>query len=436
MSVFKAREWWGTKIGDDEELDGACFAVGNVDNEANGSSKVVVGSFSGVLRIYRPSQRDFKAEDLKLEQQMGAPVLQVEIGVFGSHSQRDVQIAVLHPRRLVIYSVSAIPTEEGGTDTFFQLGLLAKHSLARSAYNFTYGPFGNAQGKDLIAVQSLDGEITIIEQERISFSVFLPNFLVPGPICYVPYPLDIFVTVNSQMECEAFKYNVLGSTSSGSIAADEDRAKDSKKARSEWSVNLGESAGSICVAKHNAGLKGSQTDIIVMGERTLFWIKETGGIRTQKRLDYFPVTMKAYPTGVGDGQHNLLVATHQGHIMVYGAELQLLWAAALDEPPIALGVANPVGVKGLVASVSAGGAVSLTYMGTDPPTQVVNAGEKKSLNYERMDEEHRQLLTVIREATADAKVEPTDRLVMRAQVPSAPDPGTEDRGWNGIALTA
>ena len=27
----------------------------------------------------------------------------------------------------------------------------------------------------------------------MSFSKFLPNFLVPGPICYVPQPLDAIV---------------------------------------------------------------------------------------------------------------------------------------------------------------------------------------------------------------------------------------------------
>mmetsp|Transcript_24838 Transcript_24838/g.59115 ORF Transcript_24838/g.59115 Transcript_24838/m.59115 type:complete len:829 (+) Transcript_24838:232-2718(+) len=435
MSVFKAREWWGTKIGDDEELDGACFAVGNVDNEDSGASKLVVGSFSGFLRIYRPSQKEFRAEDLKVEQQMGAPILQVEIGIFGSHSQKELQLAVLHPRRLVTYTVQAVPTEEGGSDTFFQLSLLNKHSLNRSAFNFTYGGFGGAKGKDLIAVQSLDGEITIIEQDKISFSVFLPDFLVPGPLCYVPYPNDVFVTVNSQFDCQAFKYSVLGSMSSGTIAADDDKAKENKRARAEWTVCLGESAGQICAAKHTPGLKASQYDIIIMGEHTLFWLKEGGGIRTQKRLDFNPVAILPYTTGTSE-QQNLLVATDQGHLMVYGSGLQLLWAASLDLPPIALGIANAPSIKGLVASVGGAGQLSLTYMGTDPPTQVVNASDKKALNYEQMDEEHRQLLTVIREATADAKVEPTDRLVIRAQVPAALDAGTEGQGWQRLALTA
>ena len=75
------------------------------------------------------------------------------------------------------------------------LHLLYKHSLARSACNMCKGPFGIAKGKDYICVQSLDGELLFLEQERVSFSKFLPNFLVPGPICYVPQVLLLKSTI-------------------------------------------------------------------------------------------------------------------------------------------------------------------------------------------------------------------------------------------------
>ena len=51
------------------------------------------------------------------------------------------------------------------------------------------------------------------------------------------------------------------------------------------------------------------------------------------------------------------------------------------------------GVSGLVAVVSESGYVCLSYMGTDPPSQVVNTA-KAALNYDNMDEEHRRLLQV------------------------------------------
>lgn len=40
--------------------------------------------------------------------------------------------------------------------------------------------------------------------ENFAFSRFLNNFLVPGPLCYVP-KIDSFVTVNSAMEVECYK---------------------------------------------------------------------------------------------------------------------------------------------------------------------------------------------------------------------------------------
>lgn len=50
-------------------------------------------------------------------------------------------------------------------------------------------------GKDMMCVHSLDGTLSFFEQERFSFSRFLPKNLIPGPITYV-LKTDSFVTVN------------------------------------------------------------------------------------------------------------------------------------------------------------------------------------------------------------------------------------------------
>ena len=44
------------------------------------------------------------------------------------------------------------------------------------------------------------------------------------------------------------------------------------------------------------------------------------------------------------------------------------------------------------------GLVRVSYLGTDPPLSGVSTGELKDLNYEEMDEEHRNLLKTIRES--------------------------------------
>jgi len=57
--------------------------------------------------------------------------------------------------------------------------------------------------------------------------------------------------------------------------------------------------------------------------------------------------------------------------------------------------AGVAAVPGITASISEEGYLCLSYMGTDPPSQVVST-TKAALNYDNMDEEHRRLLTVIR----------------------------------------
>ena len=45
-------------------------AVANLDNDPSGALKLATGSFGGMLRLYYPRERDFKLEDLMLEQNM------------------------------------------------------------------------------------------------------------------------------------------------------------------------------------------------------------------------------------------------------------------------------------------------------------------------------------------------------------------------------
>ena len=75
---------------------------------------------------------------------------------------------------------------------------------------------------------------------------------------------------------------------------------------------------------------------------------------------------------------------------------------------------NAGGVAGLLVSLADDGMLTLSFLGTDPPSTAVST-EAKELNYEAMDEEHRRLLQIIREASAEGKKEPTDTISLRAQ---------------------
>ena len=86
MSLFQAREFWTAATGAEEEFGSGCLAVGNLDNDRSGHLKLATGSFGGMLRLYYPRERDFKLEDLMLEQNMERPILQIMAGKFLSDS--------------------------------------------------------------------------------------------------------------------------------------------------------------------------------------------------------------------------------------------------------------------------------------------------------------------------------------------------------------
>uniref|UniRef100_A0A8B9IZQ2 Bardet-Biedl syndrome 9 n=1 Tax=Amazona collaria TaxID=241587 RepID=A0A8B9IZQ2_9PSIT len=84
MSLFKARDWWSTMLGEKEEFDQGCLCVADVDN--SGRDKIIVGSYMGYLRILNPHPvkpgDGGQPEDLLLEVQLREPILQVEVGKF------------------------------------------------------------------------------------------------------------------------------------------------------------------------------------------------------------------------------------------------------------------------------------------------------------------------------------------------------------------
>ena len=108
-------------------------------------------------------------------------------------------------------------------------------------------------------------------------------------------------------------------------------------------------------------------------------------------------------------------------------DFDLLWAAALPSPAAALRVASFGGQPGLICSMDLAGQIAISYLGTQPPSTQV-ATEVKELNYEAMDEEHRRLLQIIRDSSSDDKVEPKEKIALRAQVPTPEKAKGDDGG--------
>lgn len=128
--------------------------------------KIITGSFTGFIRIFKPHRSKYQAIDLLLEQQVDGPVIQIEIGKFIPGSQ-DNALAVLMPRKLCVYSIyseqvsnSRINNGDGiardensSSNSYISVYSIIKiydHELDRISLNFTYGPFGGTYGKFLL----------------------------------------------------------------------------------------------------------------------------------------------------------------------------------------------------------------------------------------------------------------------------------------------
>lgn len=73
------------------------------------TEKIVVGSFSGLLRIFNVNGSDslsgYQISDLLLELELKHPIIQLLVGLFLAASDK-LHLAVLHPRKLSVYSVA------------------------------------------------------------------------------------------------------------------------------------------------------------------------------------------------------------------------------------------------------------------------------------------------------------------------------------------
>ena len=123
-----------------------------------------------------------------------------------------------------------------------------------------------------------------------------------------------------------------------------------------------------------------------------------------------------------------MVGTHSSSVMIYD-EAKLVWSAKATVAPVAMQVISAAKVDGLIVLLSDNGALSCNYLGTDPamqPTQLLDSS--RELDYNDMDEEHRQLQQLIRQAVNAGKAEPDDSIVLQYECPSQLDASSTDTG--------
>jgi len=127
-------------------------------------------------------------------------------------NSRDNALGILMPKKFAVYTIIKEGTSDYSSTSDsesiplegYSLHLYYEHPLPRLSYNFCYGPFGGAYGKDYICIQSFDGQLSFFEQDHFTFHRFLSTSLAPGPITY-SRAMDSFITFNSSMEVECYK---------------------------------------------------------------------------------------------------------------------------------------------------------------------------------------------------------------------------------------
>ncbi|KAG7476255.1 hypothetical protein JOB18_049679 [Solea senegalensis] len=422
MSLFKARDWWSAALGEGEEFDQGCLCVGDVDNSGTGHDKVVVGSYMGMLRILSPhsikSSEGTVADAQLLEIHLQNAIIQVEVGKFVSCSDL-LHLAVLHPRKLSVYSVSGTAGNVEHGDQY-QLKLVYEHNLKRTACNMTYGTFGGVTGHHSLCIQSMDGMLMFFEQDSYSFGRFLPGFLLPGPLVYNTRT-DSFLTVSSARQLESYKYETLAVATEAESRQDPDLPLKTggKKLTPDWTFVLGEQALDISVPSFSH----SSSSIFTLGERNLYCLRDNGQIRFMKKLEFNPSCFLPYAS-VTDGTTNLLLGNHTNMLLVY-QDVTLKWAAQLPFVPVAVRVANFPELKGAVVSLSSDGHLLCSYMGTDPSFFSTPKVDAREADYEQVDAEMKKLQKFIREASRTQDILPKSDaeadLIVKAAVSSSMD---------------
>uniref|UniRef100_A0A8D3CBR9 Bardet-Biedl syndrome 9 n=1 Tax=Scophthalmus maximus TaxID=52904 RepID=A0A8D3CBR9_SCOMX len=422
MSLFKARDWWSAALGEGEEFDQGCLCVGDVDNSGTGHDKVVVGSYMGMLRIFSPhthkSSEGGVTDAQLLEVQLQNAIIHVEVGKFVSCSEL-LHLAVLHPRKLSVYSVSGTAGNVEHGDQY-QLKLVYEHNLKRTACNMTYGTFGGVTGHHSLCIQSMDGMLMFFEQDSYSFGRFLPEFLLPGPLVYNSRT-DSFLTVSSARQLDSYKYETLAVATEAESRQDPDLPLKTggKRLMPDWTFVLGEQALELSVPSFSH----ASSSIFVLGERNFYCLRDNGQIRFMKKLEFNPSCFLPYAS-VTDGSTNLLLGNHTNMLLIY-QDVTLKWAAQLSFVPVAVRVANFPELKGVVVSLSSDGHLLCSYMGTDPSFFTTPKVDAREADYEQVDAEMKKLQKFIREATRTQdilrKPDAEEELTVKASVSSSVD---------------
>ncbi|KEG07352.1 Bardet-Biedl syndrome 9 [Trypanosoma grayi] len=449
-SLFKLRDYWYNRYNREEFSHAAALTVGNIDNDPDEENKIIFGSFSGMLRVLKPTKKGAaQPEDTLVEKSFGEPILQVACRPLEPVSGGAPLnlLAVLLPKRMLLARVlregSVIEKTTGmenSLNTSYRIVVYHEARLESSAYNFTCGTFGHAS-HEMVCVQSMDGLLTIVNHNAVVLQCCIPSsqFLLPGCLTYCPQR-DYFLTNNSAMNLMCYSFATLTSNRIRAEAPIDSDGNMIERHHGDvmaptWMFVLGDDVVGIEVCRQTRGLEAEDADIVVLCHYTLFVLQMNGALRYSRRLDVESLCLTSFYVPDA-GAHNLLVGTVKGSVNVY-SDMALEWSAKMTTAaPLWLEVAGLCGTKGMIVSLSTDGTVAVNYLGTDPEEEPIQPLESKEADYAEMEQELRRVQHTIKQVSntnASVQRKPTTEELVRVSWETAPS-GGEGRWDTTLAI--
>lgn len=112
--------------------------------------------------------------------------------------------------------------------------------------------------------------------------------------------------------------------------------------------------------------------IVVLGEKSLFYVSPEGSLLSQKRLEVAPLTILAYPVPSSQPppkQSKVLISTQSGNLMVLD-QTKLIWSAKCETIPVALRIAKLQNVEGMIIALDDKGHLACCFLGTTPTSSL------------------------------------------------------------------
>lgn len=397
MSLFSLKEIWVKSPEQDSEFCPNAFCIAEVSS----SILLITGNLSGSLKVFCPGIAS--PNDDLLEMAISAPIYQIEYGSFISGTATK-QLCVLCPKSIKVFFLSYNPDDKSSSIPA-SLELAYEHRFERNSFNMVFGSFGQGLvGRDFICVQSIDGVLSVFEQETKGITCNVPNFLLPSALAYLP-SCDTFITASYSQTISAFKYQNFAS---------EKAAKNALK--SEWQYDIGE----LVVDIKFAAFEHFSPSILVLGERSIFCLSDNGIVRFVKKLDCTPLCFHPY-TSLSKDSINYMVATSNSNLLVLNDQ-KLAWTTQMPFAPIFLTTLSAKNTENCICAADSAGNIIIGYLGTDPDLKsyISRLESRQNETYEKIQQNLVEIKSSIsgRELGIDQRDDSGDVLEVAVSVPS------------------